>query len=138
MLEKDGSAEHAMIEHFEGVDWGITRQPVIIAHAGAYDCPLQDFEPNILPSLRRLLSRYPHVMADISGLGFDYIHAVFKHVDGDRLLFGSDALYAPVWKQVVVVMHAFSILGQDAQRGLARIAGTNAAQMFISQKGRQP
>jgi len=138
MLEETGTAENAMIEKWECVDWGITRQPVIIAHSGAYDCPLQDFEPNVLPSLQRLLARHPHIMADISGLGFDYMQAVFRQVDGDRLLFGSDALYASIWKQVVVVMHAFSVLGQDAQRGLARIAGTNAARVLFCQERSQP
>jgi len=138
ILEEAGTAENATIDKLEGVDWGISRQPVIIAHAGAYDCRLQDVEANVLPSLQKLLGRHPHLMVDISGLGFDLMHAVVKRVDVDRLLFGSDALYAPMWRQVVIAMHAFSVLGRDAQHGLARIAGANPARVALCREGNQP
>lgn len=55
LLQAAGAAEYATIDKLETIDWGLSRAPVILAHAGAYDCPPGEAEAAVLPAAEKLL-----------------------------------------------------------------------------------
>ncbi|MBZ5670625.1 MAG: amidohydrolase [Acidobacteriia bacterium] len=138
LLEDSGSAAFATIDKLARVDWGISAHPVIIAHAGAFDCALPEAESSVLPVAGRLLDRHANLWVDTSGLGFDLLRLVVGGLDRDRVLFGSDALYSSVWGQVALVMHAFETLGLQPQEEFDRIAGVNPARVFAEKRKAGP
>jgi predicted TIM-barrel fold metal-dependent hydrolase len=67
--------------------------PVVLAHAGAYGCPLREMEGSIVVVLKRILDRSLNVLVDVSALGREKMAILFSRISSERVLFGSDALY---------------------------------------------
>ncbi len=114
----------ASLENLGSVEWRQGGIPVVLGHAGMFGCA-PDEVGRLLPRLQRLMAENGNVLADVSGLPFEALCAVLREADGDRLLFGSDALYFPQWSAVVKVLFAFERLGRRAGDEFLRLAGTN-------------
>lgn len=113
------------LAHLARVDWSITPQPVVIAHAGAFGVPGSDVASDVLPDLERLLGAHGHLDVDVAGLGLDAMRALLSRVPVKRVLFGSDALYYSPFETLVRLVHALEQNGLDVYEGLRRIAGVN-------------
>jgi len=129
VLEDPSSRAYAALDNLLHVDWRCASTPVVISHAGMFgDSSVE--KADLLHKLQRLLSANDNVWVDISGLGFDALCDVLHHVDHDRIVFGSDALYFPQWSAVVKVLYALQSLGLQAEEIFSRLAGITPAKVF--------
>jgi len=131
------ASEHGCIKNFENIDWGLSTEPVIIAHGGLFGCDLQEIELEVLPILQKLLSKYSNVMIDISGMDFAPLFSLLKHIDPSRILFGSDALYYKQWAMIVTLAHALKKLKVDLVTALPQIVSINPYNTIFKNNGRK-
>ena len=127
ILGGDAPARWASIQRLGRIDWGAGGGTVVIAHCGAYGCRQGEFASEIMPLLQTMLSKHERLAVDVSGLSSSIMMNVFKQIDHDRILFGSDALYSPMWRAVAVVMHAIELSGAPLKETFIRIACENPA-----------
>jgi predicted TIM-barrel fold metal-dependent hydrolase len=123
-LKPSDSVEYGMLSHFERINWSLSTAPVILAHAGCYE--LTESEANVtLSNLDLLFQKYPNLMADTSNLAIPLLRLVLKKVSPDRLVFGSDALYVPIWKAWLTFLHALQDISHSPDNDLIQIASLN-------------
>ncbi len=116
--------DYGRLEKLMEIDWGRTRESVVIAHGGAFGLGEGEAEREIMPRLNRLLSRHDHLYADLSGVKFNVLRSMLLKTDHERLLFGSDALYRTQYAEVAKLFHALGA-NRKAHRSLIRIASIN-------------
>jgi predicted TIM-barrel fold metal-dependent hydrolase len=119
------ASENGCIKNFENINWGLSTEPVIIAHGGLFGCDLQEIEHEALPVLQKLLSKHSNVMIGISGIDFAPLFAILKQIDPSRILFGSDALYYKQWAMILKLTHALKKLKADLITALPQIVSIN-------------
>ena len=124
-------ANYGALEHLKDVNLSLSGAPVILAHAGCHRCSTREIEQEALPMLARMLTRHSNAYVDISGLNFAQLKLVLQSVDGDRVLFGSDALYASQWEAVTMTMHALKELGKNLEESFVQIASINPAKTIF-------
>lgn len=113
------------LEHLREINFSLSEEPVVLAHAGVHRCSVREMEQQALPLLKTMLKTHPNLHVDISGLGFEPLKLVLQSVDTERILFGSDALYVQQWEAVTMTMHALKELGMNVEESFVRLAGTN-------------
>lgn len=121
------AASHARLDRLERVDWGASGGCVVLAHCGLFGYHGDADAGPALQSLERILARHDNVVVDTSGLEFALLAEVLRRVDHERILFGSDALYFPMWQAVVRLLRALELGGGPIEEPFARIACVNAA-----------
>ena len=125
-LKPSDSTEYGTLSHLEEINWSISTAPVIFAHAGCYE--LTEAEATMtLCKLNLLLEKHPNVIADTSNLHPSSLRLVLKKVSRDRLVFGSDALYIPIWKAWLRFLHALQDVSPSPDNDLIHIASLNPA-----------
>jgi len=120
----------ARLENLLSVDWRSAEVPVVICHAGLFGCPSCDMDA-LMPKLEQLLARNDNVLVDISGLPVGTLRAVLTRIDGERIVFGSDALYFPQWSAVVKLLYALEQNGQPVEEMFVKVAGTNPSRRLF-------
>ncbi len=125
------AAAYADIDHFDGIDWSITTMPVVFAHAGIYCCDTDDIDRRIFPKLKRLFQTHGHLLVDIADLQLNAMEKVLHAIDPERILFGSDALYADQWAMVVTLMLALSKCCSDPEARFLTIISENPQQYIF-------
>ncbi len=123
-LEPPEQREFSALSQLAQVDWSLSAAPVIFAHAGCYGLAPSEW-PQALHRMARLLEKYPNLMADTSNLAPEALQLVLAKLDPARLLFGSDALYVPVWKAWLQFLAALEQVSASPERDLIQIASTN-------------
>ncbi len=113
------------------IDWGTSKAAVVMAHAGAYGCGSGEMKEDVLPRLTRLLSKHDNVVVDISGLGILQMQSVLQNVEAERILFGSDALYEPMWKALAKLMAALERTTTSMEEALVKIISTNPRRLVF-------
>ena len=119
------------IENLKELNWGATSAPVVIAHFGVYGPASESkrIPDRWVAAVRALLDKHSHIYLDTSGVAYPAVRRMMEVIEPNRLLFGSDAYYVPIYRQVAFVMHALFELGRDL--GLMRdIASRNALSVF--------
>jgi predicted TIM-barrel fold metal-dependent hydrolase len=134
ILGDSPQATFSTIDELSRIDWSVTGSDVIIAHFGVYGCHGHGSQSASFATVNRLLDRYPNLYLDTSGVGPEVMLAALESTDLERLVFGSDALYIPMWQVLVSIVHALRELrvpnGDDM---LERIAVQNAAKILDRQ-----
>ena len=127
ILGDSPSARYSSVDALARIDWSITDSAVVIAHFGVYGCGGQDAHHLDLKPVNRLLEKHSNVYLDTSGVGPNIIEAVMPQADVDRLVFGSDALYLPMWQVLAAICHSIGDQGHSRLcDALTRMAGRNA------------
>ena len=124
------SENFGCLDRLQRVEWKTTDQPVIIAHAGFFDCSQEEVEVSGFSRISTLLSKNDHLLVDIAGLPPWAMEIVIGRMDGERILFGSDALYNPPWKIAVRALKAMMKTGRDAEKMFHQIACINPIKHF--------
>jgi hypothetical protein len=114
ILGDSPAAGFAAIDRLAAIDWSVTRSPVIIAHFGVYGCGGHASHAADFGAVNRLLDQYSNLYLDTSGVAPDVVQTAMSRVDTRRLVFGSDALYMPMWQALASVCHALSGLHDSA------------------------
>lgn len=113
------------------IDWSISRSPVVVAHFGVYGCAGRHAGHGDFGAVNRLLETHSNLYLDTSGVSIDLISAAIGKTDRARLVFGSDALYVPMWQALVSLCHALHESGcGNYLDEVARIACRNAAHVL--------
>jgi predicted TIM-barrel fold metal-dependent hydrolase len=115
----------ATLDNLKRIDWSITDQTVVIAHAGCFGYSAMQADSEVLPELDSLLNRHDHLVVDTSGINADVIELILNRVDLDRILFGSDALYFPTWVSLVRLLSILDKWSSAPEETLYCLAGTN-------------
>lgn len=123
-LEPVACREYGTLAHLTNVDWSISSSPVVIAHAGLC-CLTEEESVTALDVLERLFERHPNLMADTSNLEPRILQFVLEKLDPSRLLFGSDALYIPIWKSWIRFLQVVRRVSQHPDDDLISIASLN-------------
>lgn len=129
-LSDSSASKFSILDNLEKIDWGVSKQTVIIAHAGTYGHDIHQITGDILPRLNRLLRKYDNLFVDISGLTFYKIRAIVKMIDFTRILFGSDAFYNSQWSVLVSLLHALEDARPDYEEIFLRITCANPSLLF--------
>lgn len=125
-LEPTESREYGIISRLATVDWSISTAPVILAHAGCYG--LTHSESIVAISiLNNLFEKHSNLMADTSNLEPPILQLVLEKITPTRLVFGSDALYVPVWKAWLRFLEALQLVSTHPDDDLICIASINSA-----------
>ena len=126
-IEPVDSREFGTMTRLALVDWGISAAPVILAHAGCYGLTLAESNEALL-IIDSLLEKHSNLMVDVSNLEPPIIRLVLEKISPDRLIFGSDALYIPIWKAWIRFLKALQMVSAHPDDDLIRIASLNPAQ----------
>lgn len=124
---------YALIDNIKEIAWEISKSPVVIAHAGLYQCDDSEIKDKVLNDMKKMIARHDHLYVDISGLGYDSLSKVLTGLDRDRILFGSDALYEAQWTKVVTLMHALRCLENSAEESYIKIASSNPFKVIFKE-----
>jgi len=138
VVKNSKTSEYGMLRYFQDIDWKISPEAVVIAHAGGYGCSPGELEEEVLPILQRLLSRYPNLMIDLSGLEMNVLGLFFRKVDLGRILFGSDGLYTAPWAALVKIAHALLREGLNLEKGLIEIVSLNPSMFIFKRRSKKP
>ena len=60
----------ASLEYLQDIDWSISGEPVVIAHAGFHGCGMGEVERDLLPIMKKLLRLHTNMFVDTSGIGY--------------------------------------------------------------------
>jgi predicted TIM-barrel fold metal-dependent hydrolase len=124
-LEPAETRDYGTISRLKEVNWGLSHSPVVIAHCGCYGISDLDM-PHTIAILNQLLHKYPNLMADISNLEPPKLCFVLEKVDHQRLIFGSDALYVPIWKAWLQFLQVVHERTGRSDNDVIRMASLNA------------
>lgn len=116
--------EYGILSHLKEIDWSISSAPVIIAHAGCYGLTEEEATADI-SILEKMLCKSSNLFADISNLTFPVLKLVLEEIDHKRLIFGSDALYVPVWKAWIMFLQALREQSPYPEKDLICMASEN-------------
>ena len=125
ILKNPETAAYGSIDNLESINWGISSETVIIAHAGAYAYNLKEAEQEVFPRLKKMLSRHDNLMVDISALDIESLIFVLNNIDVEKILFGSDALYESQWASIVKLWCALLKTMPNINEAFIQIAGRN-------------
>ena len=125
------AAEHALLAKLDTIDWTASGARVVIAHLGVYGCRAGELAEHGA-RLSAMLARHERLMTDTSGLDHGVLAALLGRIDLDRVLFGSDALYTPMWKSVVTLLRALEAAGRDSAVWFPALASGNARRLGLA------
>jgi predicted TIM-barrel fold metal-dependent hydrolase len=123
------AVDYGTLDNWKHVDWTITDQPVVIAHAGIFGYETAEAIDHVLPVLSGLLDRNDHLSVDLSGLELDAMVAVLNRIDTDRVLFGSDALYYAQWEAMVRFSRALELSDKTYEESFHTVASLNPSRL---------
>jgi len=121
---------YACIENLLSVDWSASDMPVVISHAGAFGCSLEEAREIILPGMHELCTRHPHLRVDTAGLSYQVLSEVLKQLGPERILFGSDEMYFPQWQAMATLVHACKSLWGGLAQEFISITHENSAHIL--------
>lgn len=126
-LEPVESRDYGTLLRIASLDWSLSSAPVIFAHAGCYGLTEAEMIP-LIPILKNLFEKYPNLLADTSALELNPLCLLMTRIDRNRLIFGSDSLYFPVWKAWVTFLQALRLTSMCPDDELIHIASVNPVQ----------
>jgi predicted TIM-barrel fold metal-dependent hydrolase len=124
ILGDSPAADHAVLAKLETIDWSTSNASVVVSHFGVYGCP-GDVIPAQAERMNALLARYANIVTDTSGVDYAVLTYLLRTVNHDRIVFGSDAMYTPMWKSIVQLLRALETVGPNAESSFVKIVSTN-------------
>jgi Amidohydrolase len=125
ILGDDAAADYATLHCINSIDWTIGGATVVIAHCGLYGCHEPRAISDAIPLLQRILSKHLNVLVDTSGVSSRILAVIFGTIDHERIVFGSDALYSPMWRAVVTTLHGIALSGAPLVKTFTRVGSDN-------------
>ncbi len=118
-------SHHAALENLQYIDWSATKEKVVLSHFGVYGYTRDEIERGQTVLLDKILNRHDNVVLDTSGVGYKVLDHMLSHLDHGRIIYGSDALYFPMWQGIVLLLHALQDLSKSFEESFVRIASEN-------------
>ncbi len=133
-LEPIECREYGTISRLATVDWSISTAPVILAHAGCYGLTHAE-SIDTLTILNNLFEKHSNLMSDTSNLEPSILQLVLEKISPTRLVFGSDALYVPIWKAWLRFLQTLQLVSTHPDDDLIHIASLNPARCLSLSSG---
>jgi predicted TIM-barrel fold metal-dependent hydrolase len=124
ILGDSAAAEHAVLEKLDTIEWSGSKACVVVSHFGVYGFRGEEIARQG-KRLNALLARHANMVTDTSGVDYAVLTSLLPIVDPDRILYGSDAMYTPMWKSVVQLLRALETVEADPESAFLKIASTN-------------
>jgi predicted TIM-barrel fold metal-dependent hydrolase len=134
VLKNPGAKNYASLDNLGQIKWAMMDTPLVISHAGMMGCSVAEAKEK-MPLLKRILAANDNVMIDISALGVDVLCLIFKQIDHQKILFGSDAIYFAQWSAVANFFYALRESVSNPEDSFIRIAGMNPAICLFPESG---
>ncbi len=132
VIKDPRAAEYASLTNLARIDWGITKTPVMISHAGMMGRSPDEIENIEWPHFEKILQTYDNIMVDISALDLSALRIILERIDTGRILFGSDCLYFSQWGGIVKLMQALRLASFPLDEAFLRIVSRNASRFLSS------
>ncbi len=127
---------YARMANLKEIDWSASGRAVVISHGGAYECGSLEVKEEVLPALGRLLLRHDNLLVDLSGLDCETQIRFLRKIGPERVVFGSDALYGPPWREAAKLVFSLEKAGCNVERGFLMIGSeTPEKHLFERMKG---
>ncbi len=123
-------SRNAVLKNLGHINWSVTGSAVVLSHFGVFGFTAAQVEAEEAALLDDLLARHDNVMVDTSGLSYDVLKMMLPRVDGDRVLYGSDAHYFPMWQSVVLLLHALTENQMPVEATFVRMASQTPLACF--------
>jgi len=126
-------SRYGEIEVLEKFNWNSFACPIVFAHSAAYGCSAAEVKNQIIPRLKKMITKYPHLLIDISGVEIQGMINILEIIPIERILFGSDALYEPQWKRIVKLLYALEKSAVNLEESFIKIMSHNPEnQIFVN------
>ena len=86
-VQDEGTISYSSANNLQHIEWGITKEPVIIAHAGAFGHDVEEVANKIIPIMNKLLARYDNLLVDVAGLEMKSLGMVLNAIDVNKILY---------------------------------------------------
>jgi predicted TIM-barrel fold metal-dependent hydrolase len=126
-------SKYGEIDVLETFNWNNYSCPVVFAHSAAYGYTATEIKTNIVPRLKKLISKNDNILVDISGVDAYGLKDVLEGLPSERILFGSDALYEPQWQRVVKLLHTLENSSLDTEHSFFNIMSHNPRKYIFNQ-----
>jgi predicted TIM-barrel fold metal-dependent hydrolase len=133
LLKDPKSSAYASIDNLKEINWAASGTPVIIAHAGFHSCSPRRIETDILPKIKKMLKSCDNILIDVSDLDINALILVFRNIEAEKILFGTDALYNAQWAMAVKTMYALSKADCEIEKAFCRIASINPSKHIFNE-----
>ena len=130
ILSGSENAYFARLENLSDIDWGLTKSSIILAHFGMYGCSANDISSAEEQCLVSIIDKHDNVFVDTSGVGFGVVNKMINVLPEEKVIFGSDALYMPIWESMSYLLHACDSNGFNKESYLKRVANENILKYF--------
>lgn len=124
-VQDEGTISYSSANNLQHIEWGITKEPVIIAHAGAFGHDVEEVANKIIPIMNKLLARYDNLLVDVAGLEMNSLGIVLNAIDVNKILFGSDALYYFQWQAAAKLLFTLKKSFPGFENDFVKIASVN-------------
>ncbi len=131
IVKKAEATSYSTLNNLQHVDWSISGEAIVIAHAGMFELDTSEIREGI-PLLMKLLSKHDNLFVDVSGMGVDEILFIVKHVDLNRIVFGSDALYYKQWVALLNLLYVLQRSTLDWEAHFVKITSTNPTRYILT------
>ena len=121
---------YSTLSNLQHIDWNISKEAIVIAHAGMFEHDITEINTEIVPILKKMLSKYDNLFVDISGLSDEELYLVLRNVDINRIIFGSDALYNKQWLAVVNLFQVLQKSVSNYEESFIAIASINSKRII--------
>lgn len=134
VIKNSANRGFSSLPNLARINWGITKKPVVISHAGMMGASPIEIENDLLSPLKSILSSNYHVMIDISALSLSALCLILKKISPERIVFGSDFYYFSQWGAIAKLLHAIKLTSTQIEDRFLQIVARNSA-CIISQGG---
>ena len=124
---------YGTIDNLKDIDWTINREKVVIAHAFCHDYNTSYIKKDIIPKLKQLCKKYENILFDLSNLEIDSITLLLNHINNDRIVFGSDALYEHQWAAVVKLLLSLFHIKEKKEEKFIKIISVNPSKHIFKE-----
>ena len=129
ILAGSDAADFSILDNLRRIDWSGPGTSVILAHCGLYGIDEGEIDSEF-QKLDKLLLDHPEMLVDTSGLSSRILIDVLQRISLSRVLFGSDALYVPMWRAMAILIHALDHVGHDSRTALTTVASVTPRSVF--------
>ena len=133
MLAQKREQTYGDIDNLADINWAISGEKVVIAHAFCHDYDTSYIKKNIIPKLRKLCEKYENIMFDLSNLEIDSMTLLLNSINNDRIVFGSDALYEHQWAAVVKLLLSLSRIKEKKEEKFMKIISINPSKYIFKE-----
>lgn len=125
ILGDANNAKYARIDNLAKINWSLSSSTVVLAHFGLYGCNASEISRSEEESIKNIVQKNDNVYVDTSGVGYEIVSKMMSSIPFEKIIFGSDALYMPMWEAMAYLAHASNQSGRSVEQTISQVANKN-------------